>query len=62
MDPAQWEDFYPDAQEALPGKKVEALGNPVRLRCYVDANHAGNMANRRSHSGVIIYINNAPVI
>ena len=62
MDPGQWEDFYPDAREALPGKRIEPLGNPVRLRCYVDANHAGNMANRRSHSGVIIYINNAPII
>ena len=54
-------DFYPDAAEALPGKKIEALGNPVRVRAYVDANHAGNMANRRSHTGILIYVNNAPI-
>ena len=28
----------------------------------MDANHAGNMANRRSHYGIIIYVNNAPII
>ena len=28
----------------------------------MDANHAGKMANRRSHSGIIINVNNAPII
>ena len=28
----------------------------------MDANHAGNMANRRSHSRIIIYVNNSPII
>ena len=40
----------------------EALGKYVVIKAYVDANHAGNMANRRSHSGIIIYVNNAPII
>ncbi len=40
----------------------EALGRAVKVLCYVDANHAGNMANRRSHSGILIYVNNAPII
>lgn len=61
-DPREWADFYPDACEAKPGKTVEPLGNPVRIRAYVDANHAGNLANRRSHSGILIYANNAPII
>ena len=26
---------------------------------YVDENHTGNLANRRSHSGILIYVNNA---
>ena len=26
------------------------------------ANHAVNLENRRSHSGIIIYVNNAPII
>ena len=28
----------------------------------MDANHAGNMANRRSNSGIIVYVNNVPII
>ena len=40
----------------------EALGKYVVIKAYVDANHAVNMADRRSHSGIIIYINNVPII
>ncbi len=58
----QWQDFYPDAEELLPHKMIKPLGNPVTIRTYVDANHAGNLANRRSHTGIIIYLNNAPII
>ena len=61
-DPQEWLEFYPDATEALPVKTVEPLGNPVCIRAYVDANHAGNLANRRSHTGILIYVNNAPVV
>jgi len=55
-------DFYPKAHEALPGKLIEPLGNPVRFGAYVDANHAGDTVNSRSHTGCIIYINNYPVV
>ncbi|GFH56846.1 hypothetical protein CTEN210_13322 [Chaetoceros tenuissimus] len=61
-DSAEWNDFYPEAAEKFPAKKVEPLGNPVVVRAYVDANHAGNLKNRRSHSGILIYVNNAPII
>ena len=37
-------------------------GNPVTITCFVDANHAGNMVTRRSHTGVIIFLNNAPIL
>ena len=40
----------------------EALGKYVVIKYYVDANHAGNMASRGSHSGIIIYVNNEPII
>jgi len=58
----QWQEFYPDAEEQVPHKMVKPLGNPITIRTYVDANHAGNLANRRSHTGIIMYINNAPII
>ena len=56
------DEFYPDAKDIIPLKVIVPLGNGVRIRVYVDANHAGNMVNRRSHSGIIIYMNNAPII
>ena len=40
----------------------ESLGKYVLIKAYVDANHAGNMAKRRSHSGMIVYVINAPRI
>ena len=40
----------------------EEIGKYVVIKYYVDANHAGNMANMRSHYGIIIYANNEPII
>lgn len=39
-----------------------ALGLPVAVACFVDANHAGNVLTRPSHTGIIIFIQNAPII
>ena len=58
----QWDDFYPDAEELLPPKMPKPRGRSVKIRTYVDADHAGNLATRRSHSGIFIYLNNALVI
>ena len=40
----------------------EAIGESVVIKAYVYAKHAGVMANSRSHSGIIIYVNNSPII
>ena len=40
----------------------KVLGKSVQIIFYVDANHAGNILNRRLHSGILIYIKNTPVI
>ena len=58
----EWKYFYPNAQEIIPRNMTEALGKYVVIKADVDANNAGNMANRRSHSGIIIYVNNASII
>ena len=42
----------------LLSKMPEPLGNPIVIAAYVYANHAGNLANRRSHTGVLVYVNN----
>lgn len=54
-----WKEFYPDSVDPFPHNMPEPLGNPVVVSAYVDANHAGNLANRRSHSGILIYVNNS---
>ena len=58
----EWKYFYPDAREIIPRHAPEALGSYVVIKDYVDANRAGNMVNRSSHSGIIIYVNNSPII
>ena len=57
----QWQDFYPDVEELMPRNMPEPLGNSVRIRTYVDTNHTGNLTNRRLHTGITIYINDAPI-
>ena len=44
----KWREFYPKAIDLLPHGIPEALGKSVKMICYVDANHAGNILNRRS--------------
>ena len=58
----EWKYFYPNDQENMTRHMSEALGNYAVIKSYVDANHSGNMANRRSNSGIIIYVNNPPII
>jgi hypothetical protein len=57
-----WEAFYPGAKEAIPPNIPEALGKAVATTCYVDADHAGCLATRRSHTGVLLYVNSALVL
>jgi hypothetical protein len=57
-----WRDFYGDVAEELPPNMPEPKGNGVRIVCFVDANHAGNVVTRRSHTGILIFVQNAPII
>jgi len=59
---ADWSNFYGDVAEELPAKMPVPRGNPVTMSSFVDANHAGNVVTRRSHSGIIIFVQNAPII
>ena len=54
-----WKDFYPDAKREDPLDKPEPRGNPVTLTLWTDADHAGCRLTRRSHSGILIFINKA---
>ena len=55
-------ELYPDAIQHIPYDMPEPLGEEVYITCFVDADHAGNKITRRSHSGILIYVNSAPII
>jgi hypothetical protein len=57
-----WQNFYHDAAEKIPPNAPESRGNPVQMNCFVDSDHAGNRVTRRSHTGVLIFLNRAPII
>jgi hypothetical protein len=57
-----WSEFYPDAEEAVPHNAPKTRGNGVVTSCFIDADHAGCKATRRSHTGVICYVNKAPIL
>ena len=59
---ADWTDFYGEVFEEVPPRMPEPKGKHVSTSCFVDANHAGNVVTRRSHTGILIYVNNAPII
>jgi len=56
-----WKEFYGDVEEEMPPGMPEALGKSVKVSCFVDANHAGNVVTRRSHTGVLIFVQNTPI-
>ena len=37
-------------------------GKGVTTTCFVDADHAGCQLTRRSHTGVVIFVNRAPIL
>ena len=59
---ADWTDFYRDAKDTMPPNAPEPRGNAVIMSCFIDADHAGNKVTRRSHTGVIIFCNKAPIL
>jgi len=54
-------EFYPDAEEKIPPNAPKSRGKPVQINCFVDSDHAGNLATRRSHTGILIFLNMAPI-
>jgi len=57
-----WTEFYKDAKESLPPNAPTPRGHPVQINGFVDADHAGNRITRRSHTGILLYLNCAPII
>ena len=56
-----WKDFYEVEDEPLPDDMPPPLGAFVKMLCFVDASHASNRVTMRSHTGIFIKLNNAPI-
>ena len=59
---ADWSEFYVDVMEEDLPSMPEPLKKPVTLTAFVDADHAGNVVTIRSHTGILIFVQNAPII
>jgi hypothetical protein len=49
-------------KEAIPLDMPNPRGKPVVVRLYVDSDHAADKAIRRSRTGFILHLNNAPIV
>ena len=56
-----WTDFYGKLKEDIPPNAPKPRGKEFIMRVFVDASHADNKVNRRSRTGFIVMLNNAPV-
>ena len=59
-----FQDQYRDASKQLPDDHLcpEPLGVSVSTTTYVDSSHAANKITRRSHTGFVLFLNQAPIV
>ena len=57
-----WGGVYPDAEEAITRNSPPPRENLVYVGFFVDADNAGNLLTRRSYTGIIIFVNNSPIV
>ena len=53
--------LYVEAKEEIPPNAPKPRGKAVQINCFVDSDHAGDRITRRSHSGILLYLNSAPI-
>ena len=53
--------IYPDSNSGDPPGMPEPRGASIQITAFVDADHAGNRVTRRSHTGIIVFGNMAPL-
>jgi hypothetical protein len=57
-----WTDFYRDSEEPIPDDVPTPYGEPVELHCFVDSDHASDKKSRKSQTGILIFLNRAPIL
>jgi hypothetical protein len=56
-----WSDFYGNVEESIPGDMPVPRGNFVDTTCFVDASHASCLKTRCSQTGILLFVNKAPI-
>ena len=59
---ANWMDFYGEVKEELPANMPKPCGDLVTISAFMDVNHAGNVIMHRLHTGILIFVQNTPII
>ena len=57
-----WEAFYPEASEPIPIYAPLARGNSIALSYLVDADHDEYKVSRRSHTDVLLFVNESQIV
>ena len=55
-----WSQFYPEAEEQLPPMMPQEWGHGVTTSCFIDADHSGCKATRRSYTIVFCVCQESP--
>ena len=53
--------IYRDATDEFPPNAPPAKGKSVQVNIYCDSDHASDRTTRRSHTGIILFVNMAPI-
>ena len=56
-----WKEFYGNTKEDIPKNVPRPLGKELLIRCFVDADFAGDLLSRRSRSGFLVLLNMTPI-
>ena len=56
------DNFFLNDKEDIPPNVPYYRVLPVQQNVFLDAYHAGDQMARRSHTGVILFLNKAPVV
>ena len=57
-----WSEFYCDAKESLLPNAPSPHGHALQMNVFADADYACYCVTRRSHTGILIYLNAAPIL
>ena len=60
-DKSEWFELYGDVKEHIPKNLPRALGKGAEVTAWVDADYSGDKLTRHSHTGLLIFVNSAPI-